>query len=89
MRITIRYFASVREALGCAEEEVSLPPEVKSVHDLQCWLAARGGEWQQKLDPASPQARALRHAFQMQMCSPQQLLQDGAEVAFFPPVTGG
>ncbi|GAB3434816.1 molybdopterin converting factor subunit 1 [Massilia solisilvae] len=85
MKITLRFFASVREALGVSQESVSLPAEVSTVGALRDFLIARGGAWAEALS----HERALRMAFNQVMCESGTPLRDGAEVAFFPPVTGG
>jgi molybdopterin synthase sulfur carrier subunit len=48
-------------------------------------LIGRGGAWAQAL----AHDRALRMAFNHVMCGPETEVQEGGEVAFFPPVTGG
>lgn len=85
MNITLRFFASVREALGTSQEVLALPPDVVTVGAVRQHLLARGGVWAQALAPE----RSLRMAFNQVMCSPEQALEEGGEVAFFPPVTGG
>lgn len=85
MNITLRFFASVREALGTSQERVALPPQVATVGAVREFLIERGGVWEQALAPE----RALRMAFNQVMCGSDTALEDGAEVAFFPPVTGG
>jgi molybdopterin synthase sulfur carrier subunit len=85
MKIKLRFFASVREALGTANEAVDLPEDVRTVGEVRDFLIARGGAWAEALG----RERALRMAFDQVMCEPDTLLQDGGEVAFFPPVTGG
>ncbi|GAB3628528.1 molybdenum cofactor biosynthesis protein MoaD [Pandoraea terrae] len=85
MKIELRYFASVREALGRSEEVVDLPDEVVTVGDVRHWLQRRGDPWQDTL----AEGRALRMALNHQMCRPNVRISDGCEVAFFPPVTGG
>ncbi|WP_338844644.1 MoaD/ThiS family protein [Massilia sp. W12] len=89
MHITIKYFASLREALGVEQELAVAPPEVLDIADLRRWLALRGGVWEERFGPESAQAAHLRQAFGQQMCDQQQALEEGCEVAFFPPVTGG
>jgi molybdopterin synthase sulfur carrier subunit len=83
MKIRTRYFASLREALGPAET-IELPPgsTVASARDA---LIARGGMHAQVL----ARGRALRCAVNRQMVEEQYALSDDAELAFFPPVTGG
>lgn len=85
MRIQLKFFASVREALDCAEELLDVPSEVQTVAALREYLRQRGPTWAQAL----AEERALRTAFNHSMCEADTRLQDGAEVAFFPPVTGG
>ncbi|MFZ6767117.1 molybdopterin converting factor subunit 1 [Undibacterium sp. Di26W] len=85
MHIQLRFFASVREKLGLSSQEVEVPPEVQTVGDVRQWLIQRGDVWADVLAPD----RALRMAFNQQMCEPDKRISERAEVAFFPPVTGG
>lgn len=85
MKITLRFFASVREALGVSTENVTLPEGVNTVGAVRDLLIARGGAWAETLS----HGRALRMAFNHVMCEPETQVLDGGEVAFFPPVTGG
>lgn len=85
MKVTILYFAALRETLGTDRESVELPEPVKSAADLRRWLGERGGVWAEALAPG----RALRMAIDRKLAEPQTPLAEGAEVAVFPPVTGG
>jgi len=85
MRINLKFFASVRETVGTGAETVDVPADVTTVGALRALLVARGGAWAQAL----AEGRALRMASNQQMCDASTALADGAEVAFFPPVTGG
>lgn len=85
MNIELRFFASVREKLGLSAERVSLPAEVRTAGDVRSWLIARGGAWAEVL----AESRALRMAYDQQMCNADAILTEGGELAFFPPVTGG
>jgi molybdopterin synthase sulfur carrier subunit len=85
MNITLRFFASVREALGVSQEALTLPAGVTTVAAVRAHLAARGGAWAEALAPE----RSLRMAYNQVMCDPESEIADGSEVAFFPPVTGG
>jgi molybdopterin synthase sulfur carrier subunit len=85
MQITILYFASLRETLGTGREVVELPAGTLTVGALRAWLCARGGLWAEAL----AEGRAVRVALDYAMASPETALHDGAELAFFPPVTGG
>jgi molybdopterin synthase sulfur carrier subunit len=84
MSITVKFFASVREAVGASSEALALPDGVATVGALREHLAARGDAWREAL--GNP---ALRMAYNQVMCGADTALADGAEVAFFPPVTGG
>ena len=81
--VQVRYFASLREALGAAET-VSLPAG-SSLGGLRDALIARGGRHAEAL----ARGRALRCALDQLMADETTAVPDGAEVAFFPPVTGG
>lgn len=83
MKIQVRYFASLREALGGAEA-VEMPAG-SSVAALRDVLLALGGRHAELL----ARGRAVRMALDQTLCDESALLSDGAEVAFFPPVTGG
>ncbi|WP_439682802.1 molybdopterin converting factor subunit 1 [Cupriavidus oxalaticus] len=85
MTIELRFFASVREQLGVAEERAEVPAEVRTVGELRQWLRQRGGAWAETL----AEGRALRMAVDHAVARPDTALTDGCEVAFFPPVTGG
>lgn len=88
MKISVRYFASVRERLG-AGQDVSWADDAAdkpaTVGQLREWLI------QQSADHAEVLAhtKGLRAACNQTMCFANEPLSDGAEVAFFPPVTGG
>ena len=83
MRIAIRYFASVREALG-SEETVGVEPGT-SLGGLRDMLIAGDAVHAQAL----ARGRALRVALNQSLGDESAPLADGDEVAFFPPVTGG
>ena len=83
MRLTVRYFASIREALGAVESvEVADGSTVGAVRDA---LIARDGAHASAL----ARGRALRSALNQVLCDEAAPVADGAELAFFPPVTGG
>jgi len=83
MRIHIRYFASLREALGPLE---SLDmPAGSTLASLRDALIASGPRHAEVL----ARGRAVRCALAQRLCDEGTPLVDGAEVAFFPPVTGG
>jgi molybdopterin synthase sulfur carrier subunit len=83
LHIQVRYFASIREVLGASETvEVAAGATLGALRDQ---LIARGGEHARCL----ARGRAVRSALDQAMADDSAALRDGAEVAFFPPVTGG
>lgn len=78
MQVRVRYFAVLRERLGCDEELVSIAPG-ETVAALYTRLFPPGPEG------ALPVAFAVDHAY-VRGDAP---LDDGAEVAFIPPLGGG
>jgi molybdopterin synthase sulfur carrier subunit len=82
--IRIRYFARLRETLGRGDEEIVLPDGVASAGALRDWLCERGQPWRDALS-----APAVLVAVNQENALPETPVNDGDEVAFFPPVTGG
>lgn len=83
MNITVRYFASIREAMGTGSED--LQTSATTVGALREELRARSEAAAQAL----AHGKAVRMALNQDMCQGDAALKDGDEVAFFPPVTGG
>jgi molybdopterin synthase sulfur carrier subunit len=83
--VTLLYFASLRERLDCAREQVALPVGTATVGALVEVLRARDGRWSEAFAPG----RDWRVAVNQQMAVAATPLKPGDEVAFFPPVTGG
>ena len=83
LNVAVRYFASIREALG-AGENLAMPPGA-TVADLRDVLIARSPDHARVL----ARGRAVRVALNQTLSDETAAVFDGAEVAFFPPVTGG
>ncbi|MFN3569459.1 MAG: molybdopterin converting factor subunit 1 [Polaromonas sp.] len=83
MRITVKYFASIREAIGQGSE--SLDTTAATLAGLRDELITRGPAYAQAL----ARGKAVRLALDQVMSDESAALREGAEVAFFPPVTGG
>lgn len=77
MTIHVKYFASLRDRLGSAEDRLDADREL-AVADV--WAA---------LWPDTPLPPNTLAAVNMEYAGPTQSVRDGDEVAFFPPVTGG
>jgi molybdopterin synthase sulfur carrier subunit len=81
----VLYFASVREAVGVGEERLDPPPEIKTVNALVDWLATSSAAHAAAFADRS----RLRAAVDGRFAELGAELDDAAEVALFPPVTGG
>ncbi|MES2941309.1 MAG: MoaD/ThiS family protein [Pseudomonadota bacterium] len=83
MKVTIKFFASIREAIGHGSElrETS----ATTLAALRDELLAAGDVYADSL----ARARAVRMALNQVMSEESAALTEGCEVAFFPPVTGG
>ena len=83
MKVTIKYFASIREAIGQGSEVRNTSATTLSALRDELLLAS----------PAHAQAlargRSVRMALNQVMSDESALMTEGCEVAFFPPVTGG
>jgi molybdopterin synthase sulfur carrier subunit len=83
MNLRLKYFASIREALGQGGE--TLQTRSETVGALRDELIARGEPYASAL----ARGKAVRLALDQLMCDEAAVLREGCEVAFFPPVTGG
>jgi molybdopterin synthase sulfur carrier subunit len=81
--IHLKYFASIREAIGQGGESVTT--QASTLKALRDELIARGGAYAQTL----AYGRAVRMALNQEVCEESAALSEDCEVAFFPPVTGG
>jgi molybdopterin synthase sulfur carrier subunit len=78
-----RFFASIRERLASSEETVTLPHDINTVAQVRAWLMERGGAWQVL------GGHHVCMAYQQEICDGLTKIENGGELAFFPPVTGG
>ena len=83
MKVNLRYFASLRETMGTGSETVET--HAATLGALRDELIARGGAHAQALG----RDKVMRVALNQTMSDESALLAEGAEVGFFPPVTGG
>ena len=83
MLLTVRYFASIREAIGSGSEQVQTG--ATDLAGLRDELIARGFPYAEAL----ARGKTVRMALNQVMRDESAPLAESAEVAFFPPVTGG
>ena len=84
MNVTVRYFALLREQVGRESEELAWDDAEPTVERLRRHLAGRV--------PAGAgllRGGTLLVAVNREYAAAGTVLEDGDEVAFFPPVTGG
>ena len=89
MKITIKLFSALREALGESEfqldlydiSEASAPVDVEAIKKQ---LSQRGVEWKEALNQPN-----LVHALNHKVVFTDAVVTEGDELAFFPPMTGG
>lgn len=81
MKVKAMYFARYRERLGLDAEQVE--GDFKVLDDVRQALVARGDAYQVLAE------QNLMCARNEELCRLDEPLEEGDEVAFFPPVTGG
>ena len=89
MKITIKLFSALREALGESEfqldlydiSEASAPVDVEAIKKQ---LSQRGADWKEALNQPN-----LVHALNHKVVFTDAVVTAGDELAFFPPMTGG
>ena len=79
------YFAWVRERIGTGEEEIALPAAVETVGEVISWLSGRGDNYAH----AFAEAATIRAALDRRHVKHGAPVAGAAEIAFFPPMTGG
>jgi len=83
--LTIHYFASVREALGKANEQLEFPDDIVNVEGLMKYLGAANPAFQSLIASESKILVAVNQI----VVDRNYVLSKNDEVAFFPPMTGG
>jgi len=83
--IKIKYFARLSEALNTKAEDIEFGDHSDNVEAVIQLLIDRGEPWASEFAAETKVLVAVNH----EMCGRDTRLQEGDEVAFFPPVTGG
>jgi molybdopterin synthase sulfur carrier subunit len=83
MKVSLRYFASLREALGPGEVlDIAAGSTLGQLREQLLGLGGRHAE-------VLARGRAVRCALNQVLADESAVIPEAAEVAFFPPVTGG
>lgn len=80
--IKILFFAQVRELVGV--DSLELNCDYATINDLRKALIEKGDRWALALEDGK-----LLSAVNQSFVQGSYLINDGDEIAFFPPVTGG
>jgi molybdopterin synthase sulfur carrier subunit len=83
--VKLRYFAWVRERVGKEEEEIEPPQGVVTVGELMAWLAGRDEQYAYAFE----NPKVIRAAIDRSHVRADARIAGAAEIAFFPPMTGG
>ncbi|MBV1777449.1 molybdopterin converting factor subunit 1 [Burkholderiaceae bacterium DAT-1] len=85
MRVQLLFFAKFRDQLGIDSTECELPFSEGTIADLITYLTTLGPSWAETLGGR----QIYRVAQNQEMANFNMPLREGAEIAIFPPVTGG
>ena len=85
MSISIRFFASLKEQMGTDRLQLDSGFEPRTVGGLRVYLSAHNRDFAR----AVQEVGRLRAAVNQDMADEDTPIPAVAEVAFFPPVTGG
>jgi molybdopterin converting factor subunit 1 len=82
LQIQVLYFAATRELAGTPAEDLTLPPDVRTLAQLFDHLV--------RVHPAlHGRLASVRAARNEQFAAPEEPLAEGDTVALIPPVAGG
>lgn len=81
----IKYSAWLRHSIGCDEEQIALPAEVKNVGMLLDWLATRAGPYEKAFEFIAVVMVSVNQHY----ADRSQPVTDDDEVSLVPPIAGG
>ncbi len=81
----IKYFAWIKDKVGCEEEEINLPPEVTTVGMLIDWLSRRGSQYEEAFEFIE----VIKVVVNQSYVQNNHVIKDDDEVIFIPPIAGG
>lgn len=80
--IKVLFFAQTRELIGV--DELNIEEQFANVEALRQYLVSKGDKWALALDKEK-----LLVAINQTLATLESVIENGDEIAFFPPVTGG
>ncbi|MEL6505349.1 MAG: molybdopterin converting factor subunit 1 [Pseudomonadota bacterium] len=83
--VKLVYFAWLRERVGMGEEVAHLPDSLSTVADVLAWQQSRGEAYAHAFEHLP----IIRVALDQTHAHHDEPLGNPAEIAFFPPMTGG
>jgi len=83
--VKIKYFAWIKDKVGCAEEEISLPAEVTNIGMLINWLSRRGPQYEDAFEFIEVIKVVVNQTYVLN----DHPVKDDDEVIFIPPIAGG
>ena len=85
MKIKVLFFAKLRELFGTNQVDVTFTESDNKVSDVLAALRQKGEVWAEELN----ENKSFRIAVNQEMVSEDVMINEGDEMALFPPVTGG
>jgi molybdopterin synthase sulfur carrier subunit len=81
----IIYLTWLRNQIGCAEEEITLPADTKTISDLLDFLESKGTQYK----TAFAERKLIYVSRNNNLCEHGEAVADRDEIAFFSPIVGG
>jgi molybdopterin synthase sulfur carrier subunit len=85
MKIKVLFFAKLRELFGTNQVDVTFTESDNKVSDVLAALRQKGEVWAEALN----ENKSFRIAVNQEMVTEDVMINEGDEMALFPPVTGG
>ena len=85
MKIKVLFFAKLRELFGTNQVDVTFTESDNKVSDVLAALRQKGEVWAEELN----ENKSFRIAVNQEMVTEDVMINEGDEIALFPPVTGG